>query len=386
MADDSESARDDAKRAGPRRLGLVGLLVELVLPTALAATLLLVVANHVPIWDLRSPAGLAVFGVLLVAGSVFASFRLDLFTLAGRRSRGKRQIFNRAGAWPRLVKFVLGGVVVPLAALFAANRIELPDHRTPMTVAIEGSLGAPATPRARLIGDAVLRADTPAAKVEGILALQAMDSPESLDQLFRIAGEDTAAMRDAAEYRALVKAVAAAGERARPRLLQLFRAVPLAQRRTAPAPPGTLYERYFAEGFEGARAEVEARSADPAARSEAAERLGPAEDALRRTLESAEGALRPAGSASLPAFVLDALLATRAPQDAEVLAFAREVAADASWSDGVRGQALLLVGKLGGEGDLDAVYGALAGPSPALREAALRAAAELHGRVATTAK
>ncbi len=386
MSDTRDSSHDEANDAGPRKLGLVGLAVELLLPVALSSALLLVAASRIRFWDLRSLPGLAVFGVLLVAASLFVSFRLDLFTLAGRRSRGKRQILNGAGAWARLVKFVLGGVVIPVAALVAANRVELPDHRTPMAVALEASVAVPTVTGAQRVGDAVLRAADPAAKADGIRALQAMDSPESLDQLFRIVAQDPAALRDAVAYDALVKAVAAAGERARPRLLALMRGVPTDGRRAAAAPPGALFERYFGPAFEGARAEVAAQTADPAARAEAAARLQGAEDELRRALGGLGAGLRPVGAAGLPAFVMDALLATRPPQDADVLAFARATAADPSWSDAVRVQALLLVAKLGGESDLGALYAALDAPSDAVREGALRAAADLQGRLASAGK
>ncbi len=386
MSDERSSPQTASKDAGPRTLGLVGLLIELLLPTALAAALLLVAASHLAFWDLRSSAGLVVFGVLLVAASLFASFRLDLFTLAGRRRRGKRQILNRAGAWPRLVKFVLGGVVIPLAALVAANRIELPDHRTPMTIALEGRLTAPALSGAERIGNAVVRAATSAARVEGVRALQAMDSGESLDQLSRILAADPAATRDGAEYAALVKALAAAGERARPRLLELLRSVPAGRRGAALAAPGTLFERHFSAALEAAKADVERRASDPAAGASAAARVRSAGDDLRRALDGVETELRPAGASGMPALAMDALLAMSAPADTETLAFARATAADASWSDAVRGKAMQLVAKLGGEGDLEALYAALDSPSPALRESALRAVADLQAKTATAQK
>ena len=53
-----------------------------------------------------------------------------------------------------------------------------------------------------------------------------------------------------------------------------------------------------------------------------------------------------------------------ANQDHDLLAFARATAADDTWSDAVRGQALLLVAKAGGKEDLDTLYGYLDSPSP----------------------
>ena len=120
-----------------KKLGLVGLAVELLLPCAAAGAALVALARRIPAWDLRTRSGLITFGVLLVVASVALSIRLDAFTLARRRAWGRRQAFNRADSRSRLVKWVLAGVVIPLAAFFAATRLELPDHRTPMTVALE---------------------------------------------------------------------------------------------------------------------------------------------------------------------------------------------------------------------------------------------------------
>jgi len=51
---------------------VVGLLAELVLPTTLAAALLLALAGYTSYWDLGTRSGLGIFGGLLVVlGAVF---------------------------------------------------------------------------------------------------------------------------------------------------------------------------------------------------------------------------------------------------------------------------------------------------------------------------
>jgi hypothetical protein len=218
--DRSHEPAKQPERRGARRLGLVGFLVELVLPAALAGALLFVAASHLPLWDLRTTAGLVVFGVLLVAASVFLSIKVDGLTLARRRKAGASQLLNRAGPWPRLVKFILAGVVVPVAALVAANRVELPGHRTPMALAIAASAPAPELPWESKLAAAVLRASDPAAKVEGILALQAAATPAAFDELLRIADADPAALAGGPVSLALAKALASFGAQAAPKLLQ----------------------------------------------------------------------------------------------------------------------------------------------------------------------
>ena len=381
-ADHSRETAKQPARRGAMRLGLVGFLVELVLPTALAGALLLVAASHLPLWDLRTTPGLVVFGVLLVAASVFLSIKVDGLTLARRRKAGASQLLNRAGPWPRLVKFILAGVVIPVAALVAANRVELPGHRTPMALAIAASAPAPEISGERKLAAAVLRASDPAAKVEGILALRAAATPAALDELLRIADADPAALTGGPVSLALAKALASFGAQAAPKLLQRLAEIGAAARKAAAA-PGGLFERYLSPGFDAAKREVKARPLDPAARAAVLAQLQASEDAAESALRTAE----PGGAASgersgLPALVMQALLAMNVKQDAGVLAFARATAADAGWSDGVRGEALLLVAKLGGKDDLPGLFAFLDDPSALLRARAMQAIAELEEKLA----
>jgi hypothetical protein len=339
--------------------------------------------------------GLGVFAVLLVASSLFLSVRLDMFTLARRRSRAKRRLFNRTDPISRLVKLALGGVVVPVAAFVAATRVELPDHQTPMSLAIRLRLSHPET-RAKQLGNTVLRAPTPAVKVQGILALQALSSPEALDQLLRVLREDMAALAGGSEGRALSKALASYGAQAKTVLLRQLEQSPPKARREAAAPPGDLFDRYFAADFEGLKREIDREDPDPKARAERGERLQVAQAELEQALRRLETGAGPAEAGAeaqpadagrrLPAFVMRTFLEMGLKQDADLLSFARQTAADATWSDAVRGQALLLVAKLGGKDDLEGLYGYLDSPSALLQARAAQAIAELESKLSATAE
>lgn len=365
-----------------RTLGLVGLLIELVLPVSLSFVLLLVFAAYTHHWDLRTPFGLAAFGVLLVVLSLLLSLRIDGYTLRRREERGRRQLLNRADPRSRLVKLVLGGVVIPVASFAAANLLDLRNQQTPMSMAIRLRLATPETDRPAQLADAVLRADSPAAKVRGILALQATGSAESLDQLLRIMNDDPALPRSGSEYLALVKALASYGSQAKPKLLQRFVAVDREGRRAAAAPPGDLFERYLSADFAALKSEMDGRSTDPAAPLAEQERLAAAEAEVKQALSQIEGETRPMQSGStVPALILQAFLEMSLKQDADVLALARQAAADDAWPDPIRGQALLLVAKLGGKDDLEILYGYLGNPSPLLQARALQAIASLQSRM-----
>ena len=388
-AQPSHDSPADAAREAPtpegRTLGLLGLLIEIVLPVALSAAFLLAMAGYTRHWDLHAPFGLAAFGALLVVLSLFVSLRVDGYTLKRREERGSRQLLNRADPRWRLVKLVLGGVVIPVAVFAAANFVELRNHQTAMTMAIGFRFARPEVDRPAELADAVLRAPSAASKVQGILALQAKGSPESLDQLVRILSDDPALLKSGSEYQALAKALASYGARAKPKLLQCFVNVSPEGRRAPAAPPGDLFERYFSADFAGLKSEIDGRSSDPAVRAAELERIQAAQVEVKQALSQIEGDTRPVhGGGSVPSLIMQAFLEMGLKQDADVLAFARQTAADDAWADPVRGQALLLIAQLGGEEDLGALYGYLESPSAMLQARALQAIAALQSRLSAS--
>jgi hypothetical protein len=388
------STSDDAPRGSRgdpgrerRTLGLVGLLLELLLPVVLSAAFLLIVASYIHLWDLHTTVGLAVFGVLLVAASVLLSVRIDVTTLARRRRLGKGLLFNRAGAYSRLVKFVLGGLVIPLAVLVAANRIELTNGTTPMSLAIEVGRSPRASAPAEQLGGAVLRATDPGVKAQGILALQTMASGEAMEQLLRILDGDPAALRDGGEYQALSKALASFGARATAELVRRFEQASPALRKRAPAPGGDLFDRHFAGGFEALALQVKGGAIDPRAQAAALARLEAMQRNLKTVVAEVDSELAPGGTGDgLPAFVLQTFLQMADKTDPDLLAFAVRTAADESWSDAVRGQALLLIGKQGGKDDLDALFRFVDAKSPMLQARAMQAVAAVEARIAAAGR
>lgn len=362
----------------PFRLGLVGLLLELALPVALSACVLLVLARHASRWNLKATPGLVLFGFLLVALSLVLSWRLDAFTLARRRRR--QPLLNGTGRLPRTLKVALGGVAVPLATLAAANLTRLPDQRTPMAAAVEFSLSHPAaTPEARL-ADATLRAQGPAAKVQGIRALQALGSAQALEQLLRLLRDDPSALRGDAASRALARALASFGPQARTALIQLSSAprpeaaAPAAGHGGAGCVPSVELEEL--------KRDVE-HIADPEARAAEQARVERASEALQAILGGADPRLCP-GDGGLDGFVLGTLLQMDLKEDAEALAFARAAAADQGRSEPARGLALLLIAKVGGKGDQEGLLAYLDSPSPLLQARAMQAVAELQTRLNAT--
>lgn len=340
----------------------------------LSAALLLALVAYTPRWDLRAPVGLAIFGVLLGVLSLFFSLWLDTLTRGRRRRDGKRRLLNRPGPQWRLAKVVLGGVVIPILALSAANLVQLNDHQTPMTLAslaVRSRLGRHELDRAGLLGDAVLRSRSPSAKVQGILALQGVGTVEALDQLLRVLHDDPTALADTREYEALSTALASFGVPARTKLLRMLADVPPGARKNACAPSGDPLAHELTDATPN-RAPAAREGTAPAELASPASPVEPG-DASGRSL------------AVLPSFAMQTFLKLASSEDGELLAFARQTAADSGWSDPVRGQALQLIAKLGGKDDLDGLYGYLENSSALLQANAMRAIATLQARLTASA-
>jgi hypothetical protein len=212
-----------------------------------------------------------------------------------------------------------------------------------------------------------------------------MRSGDGLDQLLHVLESDPAALEGGGESQALSQALASYGANARVRLLHRFDQVSPKERGSATAPPGGLYERYFSADFDGLKREIERRT--PPASAGELDRLQSTRAALQDISSRFETETRSApGNAGLPAFILQTLLQMDRSQDRDLIAFARAIAADGTWSAAVRGQALLLVGKAGENEDLDTLYGYLDSPSPLLQARAMQAIAALESKMAAAVK
>ena len=218
--------------------------------------------------------------------------------------------------------------------------------------------------------------------MQGIAALRSLGSDEALGQLLGLLDERPTVLRDGAEREALSKALASFGPRAVPELVRRFDSVPAAERLRAPGPPGDLYDRTFASAFEAAEDEARRRAADPAQQAAELGRIQAARADLQRALAAVEADVAPpSAAAGLPGFVLETFLRMDPGPGDDLLSFARRVAADSGWSDAVRGEALLLIGRLGTKDDLERTFDLLDGSGPLLEARALQAIAALQQRV-----
>jgi len=128
-------------------------------------------------------------------------------------------------------------------------------------------------------------------------------------------------------------------------------AVPKDQRRATAVPEGDGFDRHFSAAFDAIKGELAGASLDPAVRTARLAQIETAQHELEHELNRIEtDSLATAADAGLPVLVMATFLRMDIRQDADLLAFARQTAADAGWSDVMRGQAFLAHRQVGRQG------------------------------------
>jgi hypothetical protein len=362
---------------------VVFLLIEMILPAVVAGGVLLWLFGGYNLWQIGRPTSLVIFAVVLVVVALLFAVALDSVTTLVRNSRGLRSVAFARDPRVRLVKLALGGLLLPLILFGAANLLPYSTHGTAMNYLI-----ALAVPPVKLtppdeVGAIAMRAQNPATKQLSIQVLQGFQSPEALNQLVKLLNEDSSALSDPAVAGALCKAFAAYGVTARDPLLDIFRGIDPQQAGSVSTRSGDLYDRYFGQSFETLKAEVTSDTVDPAARETQLAQVQAAQANLKSAL--ADVRYTPAktgGGDPRLDFILQVFLATDLKQDADLLAFARTIAVDTRYSSQVRGDALLLIAKLGEQKDLDLLYTQLKSSDDLLLARVLQAISVLQTRLA----
>jgi hypothetical protein len=287
----------------------------------------------------------------------------------------------------RVVKLALGGILLPLLLFGAVNVVYHPTAGTVMNYLI-----AAAVPPVKLtppdeVGAIALQSENPSTKLLSIQVLAGFHSPEGLNQLVRLVNEDKAALADPGTSGALTKAIAGYGITARDPLLAAFKSIDPQQAGSASGVSGDLYSRYFAQSFDSLTNEINQSTPDQAARDAELAKVQAAQAQLKTALDGVPfQPAETAGSDPRLDFVMQTFLAMDLKQDTDLLTFARNTAADSRYTSQVRGDALLLIGKLGEQKDLDLLYTYLKSSDELLLTRALQAIGALQNRLAAGGK
>ncbi len=164
----AEQPKERRSEGGGRSSDFVIFVLELLLPVALTSALIYWASGILGIWNLNRTLALVIIAIALVVFSLFISISLDGITLPMRQKSDAGRIFNRANARARLVKFILGGLVIPIAVFAAANLVSLPTHETVISVLMRPRSLPPKAPLVVAIGNTIINSANSATKVQGI--------------------------------------------------------------------------------------------------------------------------------------------------------------------------------------------------------------------------
>jgi hypothetical protein len=330
-------------------------LLEVMIPTVVAMILLYVLSGTVNLWSLDHNLALIIAIVFLVVVCFILSYVIDTFLRGVRRTpplTGKK----RAAQYRlRLVKYVLGGLIIPLGLMAAANFSSLPGGGSLMDYYIRTIQNRLTTTPTSQIGDAVLSSDNPATKIQGMKALEAIHSKDALDQLLRLLSSDPSVLKDAGEYEALSRAVAFYGLDAKLKLLDIFGKIPPSDSKSSTLGGNDLYARYFSLPLTALRGEISAQTVDSATRQAQLAKV----DGLVSTMKIDLAEIQSPGIGAgytIQDFILDTLMQMDMKSDGDLKNFGKLTAANSAYPDDIRGKAILLIARFGEKVDMGLLY------------------------------
>ena len=359
------------------------LLLEIILPALVAGGVLLWLFGGYNFWQIGRTMALVLFAIVMVVMALILAVVFDTLTTPLRNSKSMKTVGFARDPRTRLVKLVLGGLVIPLLAFGAVNMLPFPAHGTVMNYFIAAAIPPVKLTPPDEVGAIALRTKNPATRLLSIQVLKGFQSAEALEQLVRLVNEDSSVLSDPTVADTLSSAIAGYGVTARDPLVSVFKSIDPKQPGIRASANKDLFARYFAQSFESLKVEITKNTPDQAARDAELAQVQAAMTKLKSDLASMDyTALKTGDGDPRLEFILQTFLAMDLKQDADLLAFARATAADERYSNSVRGSALLLVGKIGEQKDLDLLYANLKSSDELLLNRTLQAISALQTRLA----
>ncbi len=371
------------KRATPLQnfpAALAGFLLELIIPSFVALALLYYLSGVVNLWALDRNLAVVIAIVFLVVVCLILSYAIDAFLRGLRRgppATGKK----RAAQYRlRLIRFVLGGLLIPLGLMAAANFSMLPSGGSLMDYYIRTIQTRLTNTPTSQIGDAILSSKNPATQIQGMKALEAIHTSDALDQLLRVLNSDPGVLKDAGEYEALSQAVASYGVDAKLKLLDIFTKLPPDKSQPSTLSGDDLYSRYFSLPADTLRSEIKNQTTDSATRQAQLAIMDGLISTMRTDLSEIQNPVTGAKFTTQD-FVLDTMMRMSMSSDGDIKNFARQTATNSAYSDEVRGKAILLIARFGEKGDMGLLYPFLESSNDYLKVKALEGITNLQLKI-----
>jgi hypothetical protein len=366
-------------------LGLM--LLEILLPALTAGGVLLWLFGGYNIWQVGRSTALVIFAIVMVVMAFLLAVVLDTLSAPFRATKKMKSVRFARDPRTRIVKLALGGLVVPLLVFGAVNLTAIRSHGTLMNYLITAAVPPVKLTPPDEVGSIALKTDNPSTKLLSIQVLQGFQSPEALNQLVRLVNEDSGALADPGVAYTLSKAIAGYGAQARDPLLISFKSIDPQKGGSFAGINSDLYDRYFSQSFESLKNDIGKDTLNQAEQDAQLAQLQSAQALLKTSLTNM--GYKPVSTAvgdPRPDFILRTFLEMDIQQDVDLLAFAKATAADTRYSSQVRGDALLLIGKLGEQKDADLLYTYLKNNDDLLVARALQAIAVMQSRLGKTSK
>ena len=363
---------------------VAGFLLEVILPTVLAFILLYVLSGSLNLWSLDRNMALIIAIVFLVVVCLILSYTIDAFLRGVRRGPPVTGKKRAAQYRMRLIKYVLGGLLLPLGVMAAANFSQLPGGGSLMDYYIRTIQTRLTNTPTSEIGNAILSSDNPATKIQGLKALEAIHSTDALDELLRVLSNDPNMLNDAGEYESLSKAVASYGVDAKLKLLDLFGTLPPEEGKPSSLGGDELYSRYFSLPVAALRGEISVQTTYSATLQAQLTKV----DGLVSTMKTSLVEIQSQGvkaSHTKQDFILDTLMQMDMKNDGDLKNFGKLTAANSTYSDEIRGKAMLLIGRYGDKVDMGLLYPYLGSTNDYLKAKALEGITNLQFKVSNSA-
>jgi hypothetical protein len=359
------------------------LILEIILPVAIASGALWFLFRSYDIWQMNRTVALVLLAVGLVVISCTLVILLDWVTSSKRKAYLKQGGKLVGSPLTQLVKFVLGGVVIPLALFAVAMLANTPLGGTAMDLFVRTSQPTALSGPAEQIASLVIQSRDPLTQRLGIQALAGLQSPRGLGQLVRVLNEGGDLLSDAGLVDALSKAIASYGVEAKGPLLEAFNKAAPSIRNKPSGLREDFFTRYFAASFVGLRNEIRNQNETPDNHEERLARVDAAEAQLKKILTDLwVECFKSMGADLRLDVVLRTFLSMNVNKNADLLHFAKTIAADTGYPGSVRGDALLLIGKLGSRDEFAILYSYLLSDNRVLQKRALEATISLQSKTA----
>jgi hypothetical protein len=359
---------------------IASFLLEVIIPSFVTLALLYFLSGTVNLWALDRNLALVIAIVFLVVVCLILSYAIDAFLRGLRRTPAPTGKKRAAQYRLRLIRFVLGGLIIPLGLMAAANFSMLPTGGSLMDYYIRTIQTRLTTTPTSQLGDAILSSDNPATKIQGMKALAAIHTSDALDQLLRVLSNDPGVLKDAGEYEALSTAVASYGVDAKLKLLDIFTKAPPDSSKSSTLGGDDLYTHYFSLPANALRSEITSQTTDPATRQAQLAKM----DGLISTMKTDLADIQTPAKGDIftsQDFVLDTLMKMSMNNDGDLKNFASQTAANSAYSDDVRGKAILLIARFGEKGDMGLLYPFLQSKNDFLKAKALEGITNLQMKI-----